>query len=373
MPPRFVYWTIIAGGLPTAFRATEQEELLPTFQRLKEKHPDAEMKYFAQGKLWDSPVEAKAARDAARAGERPEGPPRGRSWRPGGEHKDPRQKYLDQKKERNLRWRDEKFEKKQRFEAKAGGPPRFPKVGDAGSGFSRKDVPPGRPTGPASARGGGDPWKARPPKRDWQDRPPKKDFGDRPAAPRGDWRDKPRGDWREKKPFEKRPFEARGDRPRAPRADHDPRSGPSGAGAPPRERFDRPKGDWSDRPRAPKGEWTDRPRAPKDEWQARPPKREWQDRPPREDWRDKKTTERRPFEPRGDRPSSDRPRAPKAHDPKSGPAGAPAKRAWSDRPPKPEWKDRPAKPEWKSRPPREGSGPRDDRPKRPFNPRGRKP
>ena len=59
MPPRFVYWTIIAGGLPTAFRATEREELLPTFKRLQEKHPDAVMKYFARGRLWESAEEAK--------------------------------------------------------------------------------------------------------------------------------------------------------------------------------------------------------------------------------------------------------------------------------------------------------------------------
>ena len=39
MPPRYAYWTIIAGGLPTAFRAADREELLPTFQRIKEKHP----------------------------------------------------------------------------------------------------------------------------------------------------------------------------------------------------------------------------------------------------------------------------------------------------------------------------------------------
>ena len=44
MPPRFAYWTILAGGLPTAFRAAEREELLPTFKRIQEKHPDAVMK-----------------------------------------------------------------------------------------------------------------------------------------------------------------------------------------------------------------------------------------------------------------------------------------------------------------------------------------
>src|SRR6476619_283895 len=61
MPPRYAYWTIIAGGLPTAFRAADRDELLPTFQRIKEKHPDAQMKYFARGKLWESQDAARAA------------------------------------------------------------------------------------------------------------------------------------------------------------------------------------------------------------------------------------------------------------------------------------------------------------------------
>jgi hypothetical protein len=31
MPPRFAYWTILVDEQPTAFRAKEAEELLPTF------------------------------------------------------------------------------------------------------------------------------------------------------------------------------------------------------------------------------------------------------------------------------------------------------------------------------------------------------
>ena len=112
MPPRFVYWTIIAGGLPTAFRAAEREELLPTFKRIQEKHPDAEMKWFARGRLWESPEEAKQEADARRA-RAPRGDARGRDWRPGGEHRDPRQKFKDAKKERNLDWRKERFERRQ--------------------------------------------------------------------------------------------------------------------------------------------------------------------------------------------------------------------------------------------------------------------
>ena len=66
MPPRYAYWTIIAGGLPTAFRAAEREELLPTFQRIREKHPDAQMKWFARGKLWESPEAARVRHDDSR-------------------------------------------------------------------------------------------------------------------------------------------------------------------------------------------------------------------------------------------------------------------------------------------------------------------
>ena len=70
MPPRYAYWTILAGGLPTAFRAAEREELLPTFKRIQEKHPDAEMKYFARGKLWESREAAQAPRTPAATGDR---------------------------------------------------------------------------------------------------------------------------------------------------------------------------------------------------------------------------------------------------------------------------------------------------------------
>jgi hypothetical protein len=122
MPPRFVYWTIIADGLPTAFRATERSELLPTFRRIQEKHPDAVMKYFARGKLWSSPEEAHAAAEMRRAartrdeGGRAQATGRGRNWRPGGDHHDPRQKFKDAKKARNLSQRRQRFERRTRGE-----------------------------------------------------------------------------------------------------------------------------------------------------------------------------------------------------------------------------------------------------------------
>jgi hypothetical protein len=106
MPPRFSYWTILAGGLPTSFRAAEREDLLPTLRRLQERHPDAEMKWFQRGKLWESPEAARAATEKSIAH-------RGRDWRPGGEHRDPREAFKRKKHERNVARRKERFAKKQ--------------------------------------------------------------------------------------------------------------------------------------------------------------------------------------------------------------------------------------------------------------------
>ncbi len=142
MPPRYAYWTIIAGGLPTAFRAADRDELMPTFHRIKEKHPDAQMKWFARGKLWESPEAARVTR-VRRTGFRDQGSgtrdqgsgsrdqgsgigagqgggpqrptdqeKRGRDWRPGGEHRDPRQKFVDAKKQRNAAVRKDRWDRK---------------------------------------------------------------------------------------------------------------------------------------------------------------------------------------------------------------------------------------------------------------------
>jgi hypothetical protein len=111
MPPRFAYWTILVGGLPTAFRAAQREEIEPTFRRLREKHPDAEMRWFARGRLWASPEEAREATERLKAkGQRPKFVDRDRSWRPGGSHRDPRQPYIDAKKRENQKRRERRFE-----------------------------------------------------------------------------------------------------------------------------------------------------------------------------------------------------------------------------------------------------------------------
>jgi hypothetical protein len=89
MPPRFAFWTILLDGQPTAFRARQQEELLPTLTQLRRTNPGAVMKWFARGRLWESPEEALDARALPPAQRERRSP----EWRPGGKHQDPRARF----------------------------------------------------------------------------------------------------------------------------------------------------------------------------------------------------------------------------------------------------------------------------------------
>jgi hypothetical protein len=86
VPPRYAFWTILIDQQPTAFRAREQAELLPTLAQLRRTNSDVIMKWFARGRLWESPEEEQAART-------PRQEKRGSEWRPGGQHKDPRARF----------------------------------------------------------------------------------------------------------------------------------------------------------------------------------------------------------------------------------------------------------------------------------------
>ncbi len=92
MPPRFAYWTIILDDAPTAFRARDRADLLPTLRQLITRNPNATIKWFAHGKLWESPEEARAAFQRGKRDEA-ERARRSPDWRPGGRHEDPRAKF----------------------------------------------------------------------------------------------------------------------------------------------------------------------------------------------------------------------------------------------------------------------------------------
>jgi hypothetical protein len=295
MPPRHTYWTILFGNQPTAFRSAEREELLPTFKQIQAKHPDAVMRWFARGRLWKSPEEARDTLDRPRydrprddRGPRPES--QGRSAKPAGDWRD---------KPQGDRSRGPKPEWQQRD-------PRAPRP--EWRDKPRSDHPPSdRPKAPA--------WQSRAPKPPASARwPNKAGYGEAspPASPKsrrdeggkprsgegGQWRDKPQGDRPPSDPRAPRPpaWQNRGPKPEW-------RDKPQG---------DRPKPAWQNR--APKPEWRDKPqgdRPPHDSRAPRPPA--WQNRGPKPQWRDKPQGDRPPDRPkpawqdRGPKPPGDRP------------------------------------------------------------------
>lgn len=103
MPPRFAYWTILIDNAPTAFRAREAAELLPTLNQLKRTNDDVVMKWFARGRLWESKEQEHADFQQRRFAARPPRERRTREWRPGGEHKDPRARFDKEKRRRDKR------------------------------------------------------------------------------------------------------------------------------------------------------------------------------------------------------------------------------------------------------------------------------
>src|SRR5262249_23536051 len=119
MPPRFAYWTILIDNTPTAFRARDREELLPTLAQLKRTSDQVELKWFAQGRLWDSPEAQHAARRAAH----PPREKRGVDWRPGGHHKDPRARFDKEAQRRKKREQRAEWNASRPADAPRGGEP----------------------------------------------------------------------------------------------------------------------------------------------------------------------------------------------------------------------------------------------------------
>jgi hypothetical protein len=341
VPPRYSYWTIIVDGAPTAFRAAKREELLPTFERLRRKHPSAELRWFSRGRLWASP-------EAQRQSTAPPRERRGPEWRPGGKHQDPRDRF---KKERERR-RERRMQEQR---------------GD-------RDVAPREPGGerPPRERRGPAPWRRdrRPPPSPAAGGPPERrahEGGGRPRERRAEAHGvRPSGSAGGRPPGG-RPTErsATGDRAgaRPPRVggDRRPPRGQAGAplperraerrpptgrgGARPHERDQRPRGRHGDnrQGRPPLG----------DTHRSAPPDTRGGSRPPRQDRRDERfggrTGERRRRDDGGRRDGSHRPPREKI--------GSPAPREDVPGVPNP---PPPAPPAGPDRPPRPGQEPRPD-------------
>jgi hypothetical protein len=92
MPPRYAYWTILIDDAPTAFRARERDELVPTFHQLQRKNPKVTMQWFARGRLWESREAEREDFQRRSAASAPFSKPaagetRSGDWRPGRTHK----------------------------------------------------------------------------------------------------------------------------------------------------------------------------------------------------------------------------------------------------------------------------------------------
>ena len=344
MPPRHAYWTILIDGEPTAFRAAESDELLPTLNRLKQKHADTVMKWFERGRIWESRDEARQAlgggyqvwsggklapprrprgAPAGSGGARQEGGParesRDRGWRPGGDHRDPREKYAVAKKAKWQRFKDKiRGRHDRREEAPRSAQARGPATPRPDRPF-RDDRD--RPFAPRPDRRDARRDDGRRDDRPRDDRP--RDDRDRPFQPRPDRRDTRRDDWRR----DDRPHDDR-DRPFAPRPDRDSRPGerrddrPRDARVrderprPDRFRDDRPSGDRPWQPKArenrpfEKRPWSGRPR------ENRPPDQRFRDERPWDRPRDQRPRDDRSREQsfRNDRPRPDRPREDRSRD-----------------------------------------------------------
>lgn len=410
MPPRYAYWTILVDGGPTAFRAAEPDELLPTLKRLQVKQPTAVMKWFEKGRLWDSRDEAREKlgagytvdADGALVPPAEGAAPRTKSWRPGGEHRDPREKYQLAKKAKWQKFkqmvrsrpghgRGRALQKDDVFKPIEEGEQPDPVFvdllsadadsfeapdshsDDTPGGERFDETRPGAPPAPPETdwRGRPKPAAAGPPARarSWSDRPKFGGGDDRPRGPKPEWRGKPSGasegrgaGWKPRPDGPRGPKPAWRDKPKG-----EWRAKPGGAGGGARPA-------WKPRPegaRGPKPEWrdrepssfdrVDRPRGPKPEWRDKP-KSEWRGKPggasgsgrpawkPRPDgdrpaWKPRPDGERgaKTFDRGGDRPRGPKPewrdRGPKTFD------------RGDDRPrgPKPEWRDTP-KGEWRAKP-----------------------
>jgi len=218
MPPSHSFWVIVHGSVPTAFRARQREDLLPTLVQLQRTQQEVSLVWFENGRTWESPEAAREALEARRRMARERKP----SWRPGGAHIDPREKYKLTRDQKRARFKERaKFHgrpPRDDDDQKADGqrPERAWKPKAAGD--ARRDRP-WRPKGPGGSRGSR-------PDRPWR---PKSPDGSRPEKR---WRPKgPAGpgserSWRSKAP--PRPGGSRGfGGARGPRGPRGPK-GPKG-------------------------------------------------------------------------------------------------------------------------------------------------
>lgn len=158
MPAPHSFWVIVDGTTPTAFRARQREDLVPTLKQLQRTQPAVVLRWFHRGQLWESPVAAVEALKAKRRLRSDRGP----AWRPGGNHADPRERFKLTRDQKRARFKRRRFGKP---ESHAAAKPGNRGTGNAGSAQGGK--PSGRrPFRPRTRRPGTQTHRPRGPKRE---------------------------------------------------------------------------------------------------------------------------------------------------------------------------------------------------------------
>lgn len=134
----FRCWVIVDGSVPTSFRARDPEDLIPTLKQLQRTQPAVALKWFERGRLWDSPEAARVALVERRRA--PTG--RGKDWRPGGDHRDPRTRYDIPRDEKRARFKKRLIARKT---AETRGPSHHDRPPRADAPFRQRETPERRP------------------------------------------------------------------------------------------------------------------------------------------------------------------------------------------------------------------------------------
>jgi hypothetical protein len=228
MPGPHAFWVIVDGTTPTSFRAKHRDDLVPTLTQLLRTQPAVVLRWFDRGQLWESPIAAREALEAKRR-MRSDRPP---TWRPGGSHVDPRERYKLTRDQKRARFKKRSWGKPAGTDEKPGwqtAKPGSPDARKPGSwGERRAEGQPARKPWGSGRRKPGGYGGSKP--QSWGSGKP---GGGRPRKP---------GSWKAAKPGAGRPFTGGqggsggrrgfGNRPAGPRGPRKPR----GPGGPKRDR-----------------------------------------------------------------------------------------------------------------------------------------
>lgn len=145
----FRCWVIVAGSQPTAFRSRDAEELIPTLKQLQRTQPDVSLMWYEYGRFWPSPDAARQAQTARRSSSSE----RGRDWRPGGNHKDPKARPVIPRDVKRARFKKRLIS--ERIRESGGSTEGRPPRGDKPSPWERDKPKPGGSRGGFGGRGQG--------------------------------------------------------------------------------------------------------------------------------------------------------------------------------------------------------------------------